>query len=35
MIDHTGINVSNFENSKDFYTKALAPLDYKLITEFG
>jgi catechol 2,3-dioxygenase-like lactoylglutathione lyase family enzyme len=35
MIDHTGINVSNFENSKEFYTKALAPIGYQLITEFG
>ena len=26
MIDHTGINVSNFERSKSFYEQALAPL---------
>ena len=35
MIDHTGINVSNFENSKEFYIKALAPLGYQLLKEFG
>ncbi len=34
MIDHTGINVSDFENSKEFYTKALAPLGYQLLKEF-
>jgi catechol 2,3-dioxygenase-like lactoylglutathione lyase family enzyme len=34
MIDHTGINVSNFEKSKEFYTKALAPLGYQLLREF-
>lgn len=34
MIDHTGINVSNFERSKDFYTNSLAPLGYQLLHEF-
>ena len=34
MIDHTGINVSDFEKSKEFYTKALAPLGYQLLKEF-
>ncbi|NJM74113.1 MAG: VOC family protein [Scytonema sp. RU_4_4] len=34
MIDHTGINVSNFEKSKEFYAKALAPLGYQLLREF-
>lgn len=33
MIDHTGINVSNFEKSKDFYANALAPLGYQLLSE--
>lgn len=33
MIDHTGINVSNFEQSKEFYTNALAPLGYQLLRE--
>jgi catechol 2,3-dioxygenase-like lactoylglutathione lyase family enzyme len=35
MIDHTGINVSNFEKSKEFYAKALAPLGYQLLKEFN
>jgi catechol 2,3-dioxygenase-like lactoylglutathione lyase family enzyme len=35
MIDHTGINVSNFEKSKEFYAKALAPLNYQLLKEFN
>jgi catechol 2,3-dioxygenase-like lactoylglutathione lyase family enzyme len=34
MIDHTGINVSNFEKSKEFYANALAPLGYQLLREF-
>lgn len=34
MIDHTGINVSNFEKSKEFYANALAPLGYQLVKEF-
>lgn len=33
MIDHTGVGVSNFEKSKEFYTQALAPLGYKLLLE--
>jgi catechol 2,3-dioxygenase-like lactoylglutathione lyase family enzyme len=33
MIDHTGINVSNFAASKAFYEKALAPLGYALRLE--
>ena len=33
MIDHTGINVSNFEQSKLFYTSALSPLSYQLLME--
>ena len=35
MIDHTGINVSNFAHSKAFYLAALAPLGYELLKEFG
>jgi catechol 2,3-dioxygenase-like lactoylglutathione lyase family enzyme len=35
MIDHTGINVSNFSESKKFYIAALAPLGYELLKEFG
>lgn len=34
MIDHIGVNVSNFEQSKQFYLGALNPLGYKLIREF-
>lgn len=33
MIDHTGVNVSNFDLSKAFYEKALAPLGYKVLME--
>jgi len=31
MIDHTGIQVADLARSIEFYTKALAPLDYTLI----
>ncbi|MFC3651982.1 VOC family protein [Dyella humi] len=34
MIDHTGISVSNFEQSKAFYTKALSAIGYALLMEF-
>jgi catechol 2,3-dioxygenase-like lactoylglutathione lyase family enzyme len=34
-IDHTGINVSNFEKSKEFYTHVLDPLGYQLSIEFN
>lgn len=33
MLDHIGITVSNYEVSKKFYQKALAPLGYKLLME--
>jgi catechol 2,3-dioxygenase-like lactoylglutathione lyase family enzyme len=35
MIDHFGFPVSDYERSKAFYTKALAPLGYALIMETG
>lgn len=35
MIDHTGVNVSDFSKSKVFYQKALAPLGYKLQAEYS
>lgn len=35
MIDHIGINVSNFKQSKNFYTVALAPLGYELVKEYN
>jgi len=33
MIDHIGLIVSDFERSKAFYLKALAPLGYQVIKE--
>jgi catechol 2,3-dioxygenase-like lactoylglutathione lyase family enzyme len=33
MIDHIGFPVSDYERSKAFYTKALAPLGYALVME--
>ena len=33
MIDHTGVAVSNFQTSKLFYAKALAPIGYALLME--
>ncbi|MFB2738960.1 VOC family protein [Umezakia ovalisporum] len=34
MIDHIEIKVSNFEQSKNFYAVALAPLGYELVKEY-
>ena len=34
MIDHTGVTVTDFRRSKDFYQRALAPLGYVLMVEF-
>ena len=33
MIDHTGVNVSDFAKSKAFYTQALAPIGYSLLAD--
>ena len=33
MIDHTGLNVSDYSRSKVFYLAALAPLGYHVIKE--
>jgi catechol 2,3-dioxygenase-like lactoylglutathione lyase family enzyme len=33
MIDHTGVVATNYDKSKQFYTKALAPLGYQLMME--
>ena len=33
MFDHTGVIVSDFEKSKLFYSQALAPMGYSLVTE--
>ena len=35
ILDHVGVNVSDYEKSKTFYTKALAPLGITLIMEYG
>jgi len=34
-LDHIGINVSDYERSKAFYEKALAPLGMTLVMEYG
>ena len=34
MIDHTSVIVSDFDKSKAFYQKALAPIGYTLLMEF-
>jgi catechol 2,3-dioxygenase-like lactoylglutathione lyase family enzyme len=34
MIDHTGVVVSNFDKSKQFYLAALAPIGFSLLAEF-
>jgi catechol 2,3-dioxygenase-like lactoylglutathione lyase family enzyme len=33
MLDHVGFNVSDYERSKAFYEKALAPLGLTLLME--
>ena len=33
MIDHTGLNVSDYQKSKAFYLAALAPLGYQVVLE--
>ena len=33
MIDHIGLNVSDYARSRDFYTRALAPLGLELLME--
>jgi len=35
ILDHIGINVTDFERSKAFYEQALAPLDIALAMEWG
>ena len=35
MIDHVGLSVSNYADSKKFFVTALKPLGYSLIMEFG
>ena len=33
MLDHVGINVSDYERSREFYERALAPLGFSLLME--
>ena len=35
MLDHVGLLVSDVQKSKTFYEKALAPLGYKVLLDFG
>lgn len=35
MIDHIGIDVSNYQRAKKFYTAALSSLEYTLLAEYG
>lgn len=35
MIDHIGIDVSDYQRAKQFYSAALAPLGYTVAMEFG
>jgi catechol 2,3-dioxygenase-like lactoylglutathione lyase family enzyme len=35
VLDHIGINVSDYEKAKTFYVKALAPLGIDLVMEWG
>jgi catechol 2,3-dioxygenase-like lactoylglutathione lyase family enzyme len=35
MIDHTGVDVSDFSVSTAFYRQALAPLGFELLLEFA
>ena len=35
MIDHTAVNVSDFDAAKSFYSQALEPLGYRLGFEAG
>ena len=34
MIDHIGIQVADYDKAREFYTKALAPLGYKVMMEY-
>lgn len=35
MIDHIGIDVSDYRRARQFYSAALAPLGYQLSAEYG
>ena len=34
MFDHVGLNVSDYEVSKQFFERALAPLGYRVVMDF-
>jgi predicted lactoylglutathione lyase len=34
MLDHIGLTVTNFENSKQFYKSALSAINYKILMEY-
>ena len=34
MIDHVGVNVSNYETSKHFFEETLGPLGYRVVMDF-
>jgi catechol 2,3-dioxygenase-like lactoylglutathione lyase family enzyme len=34
VIDHTGLNVSDFQKSREFYARALGAIGYAVIMEF-
>jgi catechol 2,3-dioxygenase-like lactoylglutathione lyase family enzyme len=33
MLDHIGLNVSDYDASREFFSQALAPLGYRLVME--
>ncbi len=35
MIEHVSVPISNYEKSKEFYCKAIAPLGYTLVRDYG
>ena len=35
ILDHVGVNVSDYEKSKKFYSDALAPLGITMVMEYG
>jgi catechol 2,3-dioxygenase-like lactoylglutathione lyase family enzyme len=35
MIDHVGLNVSDYETSKRFFEQALEPLGYRVVMDFA
>jgi catechol 2,3-dioxygenase-like lactoylglutathione lyase family enzyme len=35
IIDHIGLSISDFEECRNFFSKALAPLGITLVSEFG